>query len=163
ETSVGFPVPVKTRQMEVETSWGMIAFQTVDGRLVDCTLPCLDEQPNAPFLVKKHAADRMSGYIVAALEGRKRTVPPLGTLAGTDFQLQAWNAISAIPHGETRSYGDLAKSIARPKAFRAVANACGANPMPLFIPCHRVVGANNALGGFSSGVAWKRLLLSAEQ
>jgi methylated-DNA-[protein]-cysteine S-methyltransferase len=156
-------MPGKIQQVEVETSWGSIVFQTLDGKVTGCTLPHLDEQPTLPFRVGKHAADRISGYVAAVLEGRQRKVPALGKLAGTDFQIQVWKAISSIPRGETCSYGELAKSIGRPKAFRAVANACGTNPAPLFIPCHRVVGANSSMGGFSSGLPWKRLLLSVEQ
>ena len=64
--------------------------------------------------------------------------------------------------GRTASYGDLARDIGRPKAFRAVGGACGANPIPVLIPCHRALAANGRLGGFSGGLEWKRTLLAAE-
>lgn len=83
-------------------------------------------------------------------------------LSGTPFQQQVWAAIAAIPWGETKTYLDIAESVGNPKGVRAVAQACGANPLPLFIPCHRVVGTGN-LGGFAGGVALKRLLLAAEK
>jgi O-6-methylguanine DNA methyltransferase len=68
-----------------------------------------------------------------------------------------------IPPGGTLSYGEIANRIGKPGGARAVGNACGANPLPLFIPCHRVVAAGGGLGGFSSGTAWKTLLLEREQ
>jgi len=82
-------------------------------------------------------------------------------LPGTDFQRSVWREISEIPHGEVRTYGELAKSIGHPHAVRATGSACGANPVPLFIPCHRVVSAHG-LGGFAPGLPWKQLLLHLE-
>jgi methylated-DNA-[protein]-cysteine S-methyltransferase len=82
-------------------------------------------------------------------------------LQGTDFQKSVWKKIQAIPFGETRTYLHIAQALGNPKAVRAVAQACGANPLPLLIPCHRVVGTGN-LGGFAGGVALKQKLLSAE-
>jgi DNA-3-methyladenine glycosylase II len=83
-------------------------------------------------------------------------------ISGTPFQQQVWAAIAAIPWGETRTYLEIAESVGNLKGVRAVAQACGANPLPLFIPCHRVVGTGN-LGGFAGGLALKRLLLAAEK
>lgn len=83
-------------------------------------------------------------------------------IPGTPFQQQVWAAIAAIPWGETRTYLEIAESVGNPKGVRAVAQACGANPLPLFIPCHRVVGTGN-LGGFAGGLPLKRLLLAAEK
>ena len=67
-----------------------------------------------------------------------------------------------IRTGQTRSYGEIAKEIGRPKALRAVGGACGANPIPVFVPCHRVLAANQRIGGFSGGLDWKRKLLKRE-
>jgi len=89
-------------------------------------------------------------------------LPPLDVSAGTEFQRQVWAALQRIPMGRTASYGDLARDIGRPKAFRAVGGACGANPIPVLIPCHRALAANGRLGGFSGGLEWKRTLLAAE-
>jgi len=90
-------------------------------------------------------------------------VPPLDLSSATEFQRNVWAALRQIEPGQTRSYGEVALAIARPKATRAVGAACGANPIPLLIPCHRVLAANQKLGGFSAGLEWKRLLLSREQ
>jgi len=89
-------------------------------------------------------------------------LPPLDLSAGTEFQRQVWAALQRIPPGQTASYGDLARDIGRPKAFRAVGGACGANLIPVLIPCHRALAANGRLGGFSGGLEWKRVLLAAE-
>ncbi len=80
---------------------------------------------------------------------------------GTAFQRDVWQAIRAIPHGDTISYGELAQRIGRPGAARAVGQAVGSNPIPLLIPCHRVV-ASGGLGGFGGGLPLKRALLSQE-
>lgn len=82
--------------------------------------------------------------------------------AGTEFQRKVWRAISSIPRGETRSYKWLAKKAGQPDAVRAAANACGANPLPIVIPCHRVIASDGTIGGFSSGIALKRKLLRLE-
>jgi len=67
-----------------------------------------------------------------------------------------------IPTGNTRTYGELARTLRRPKAARAIGQACGANPIPLIVPCHRVLANGNKLGGFSAGLDWKQKLLKAE-
>jgi O-6-methylguanine DNA methyltransferase len=88
--------------------------------------------------------------------------PPLDLSAGTEFQRQVWAAMRAIPFGKTLSYQEIALSIGNPKACRAVGGACGANPIPLLIPCHRVLAAHKKLGGFSGGLDWKIKLLTRE-
>jgi len=83
--------------------------------------------------------------------------------AGTDFQRRVWDATRRIPLGSVWSYGDLARAIGSPGASRAVGNALGANPVPLLIPCHRVIQSDRSIGGFSGGLAWKRFLLEHER
>jgi methylated-DNA-[protein]-cysteine S-methyltransferase len=83
-------------------------------------------------------------------------------LRGTPFQRQVWQELLAIPRGSTVSYGELARRLGKPRAARAVGQAVGANPIPLLIPCHRVIAGNGALGGFSSGLERKRWLLEHE-
>lgn len=84
-------------------------------------------------------------------------------LNGTAFQKSVWKALRNIPYGQTCSYGELAERIGRPTASRAVGAANGANPLPIIVPCHRVIGANGALTGFGGGVETKALLLRHEQ
>ncbi|MGA8042480.1 MAG: methylated-DNA--[protein]-cysteine S-methyltransferase, partial [Terracidiphilus sp.] len=83
-------------------------------------------------------------------------------LRGTAFQLRVWQALRAIPRGETRSYSELARELGEPKSTRAVARACALNRVALVVPCHRVVGASGALTGYRWGVERKRALLEAE-
>lgn len=87
---------------------------------------------------------------------------PLDLRKGTEFQRNVWEALRRIPFGETRSYGDLATSLGRPGSARAVGRACGRNPLPLLVPCHRVVAAGGKLGGFSGGIHIKEALLDRE-
>ena len=89
-------------------------------------------------------------------------LPPLDSSAGTLFQRRVWDAILRIPPGKTMTYSQVAGAIGKPKAVRAVGSACGANPIPILIPCHRVLRANGKLGGFTAGLKWKRLLLARE-
>jgi methylated-DNA-[protein]-cysteine S-methyltransferase len=84
-------------------------------------------------------------------------------LRGTPFQRKVWTALARIPYGSTRSYRDIAKSIGHPKAFRAVGNANGSNPIPIILPCHRVIESNGGLGGFGHGVKVKQQLLDFEK
>jgi O-6-methylguanine DNA methyltransferase len=90
-----------------------------------------------------------------------KTLPPLD-MTGTEFQKSVWNALRKISTGKTKSYGEIAQAIGRPKAVRAVGGACGANPIPVLVPCHRVLAANKKLGGFSGGLDWKHRLLARE-
>jgi len=83
-------------------------------------------------------------------------------LQGTDFQKRVWHALMRIPTGQTWSYKRLAAEIGHPSAYRAVANANGKNPIPLFIPCHRVIASDGSLGGFSAGLDRKDWLLKHE-
>ena len=86
-------------------------------------------------------------------------------LEGTKFQVRVWNELKKIPKGETRTYKEIAELIGKPQAARAVANACGKNPYPITIPCHRVVRSDGGLGGYSGegGVEKKKFLLENEK
>jgi O-6-methylguanine DNA methyltransferase len=101
--------------------------------------------------------------IANALAGKPAgTLPPLDLSVGTPFQREVWKVLTGVPCGSTISYGAIAKAIGRPQASRAVGAACGANPIPVLVPCHRVLASNSRLGGFSGGLDWKRKLLNAE-
>ncbi|MDR0309516.1 MAG: methylated-DNA--[protein]-cysteine S-methyltransferase [Candidatus Methanoplasma sp.] len=93
----------------------------------------------------------------------KRTVFDIPINAeGTDFQKSVWREISRISYGEAISYKDIAERIGRPNSYRAVGNACGANPIPLIIPCHRVIASDGGLGGFGGGLSLKKKLREIE-
>ena len=95
---------------------------------------------------------------------RKRKVftRNLAFLSGTPFQQSVWKVLIQVPYGETRTYGDIARTVGRPKAFRAVGGANNANPIPIIIPCHRIIGANGSLVGFGGGLDMKAKLLKLE-
>jgi methylated-DNA-[protein]-cysteine S-methyltransferase len=83
-------------------------------------------------------------------------------LTGTPFQVKAWKTLTRIPYGKTISYGEQAKAMRNAKAFRAVGSANGKNPIPIIIPCHRVIASNGGLGGYSLGLKMKRQLMKLE-
>ncbi len=84
-------------------------------------------------------------------------------LKGTDFQKAVWRQLQKIPFGQTASYGDVARAVGSPRAFRAVGNANNKNPIPLIIPCHRVIGSDGKLVGFGGGICRKEWLLDHEK
>jgi len=99
----------------------------------------------------------------AVLAGRAaKTLPPLDWSGKTEFHKSVWRALRKIRRGQTRSYGEIARAIGSPGAVRAVGGACGANPIPVLVPCHRVLAANGKIGGFSGGLKRKRELLARE-
>jgi methylated-DNA-[protein]-cysteine S-methyltransferase len=94
--------------------------------------------------------------------GERKTFELPLKLTGTEFQVQVLEELQRIPYGETKSYRDIAESIGRPKAVRAVGAANGRNPIPIIIPCHRVIGSHGELTGFGGGLATKEALLRLE-
>ena len=88
---------------------------------------------------------------------------PLAQEQGTAFQNAVWRALRKIPYGETVSYGDIAREIGHPKAFRAVGMACHVNPIAIIVPCHRVIGTNGKLTGYAEGLQVKKALLELER
>ena len=97
------------------------------------------------------------------LAGRAaKNLPPLDLSGGTEFQQAVWRELRKISLGKTKSYGEIAQAIGKARAVRAVGGACGANPIPVLVPCHRVLAAHGKIGGFGGGLDWKRRLLARE-
>lgn len=138
--------------MTIHTTWGPITLSLDRGRVIACGLPEHDPAARTPFALTEYPT----------LDALLAAFPKPRLPDGTDFQRAVWREIATIPKGSTRTYSELAAAIGNPQAARAAGTACGANPLPLFIPCHRVVGANGKLGGYSAGPAWKTLLLQRE-
>ena len=109
----------------------------------------------APF---RDAIEQLKAYFAGKLTVFNLTLAP----EGTPFQQSVWRALLDIPYGETTSYGVVAKRIGKPSAIRAVGAANGANPIPIVIPCHRVIGSTGKLTGFGGGLPTKELLLKLE-
>jgi O-6-methylguanine DNA methyltransferase len=114
---------------------------------------------NAAFAPNREAIRQVLEY----LEGKRTDFDVPLDLRGTPFQQAVWSALLAIPYGETRSYADVARSVGKPDAVRAVGTANGANPVPLIVPCHRVIQSGGKLGGYGGGLDLKRRLLAMEQ
>ena len=169
------PAPRAVRTAMLETTWGAIRISTGPCGVCDCTLPRLAAgTARRPFRVLRlrlpPAADaglrRAAAFAQAMVAGRNPgSCPRLDAAvlqAPTSFRRTAWQALRRIPRGKTITYADLARRAGRPGAARAAGGACGANPLPLFVPCHRVTAANGQPGGFTGGLGWKRLLLAGE-
>jgi methylated-DNA-[protein]-cysteine S-methyltransferase len=115
------------------------------------------QNENSPVL--RETAKQLRAYFAGKLENFDLPLGPVGT----KFQVGVWNRLCDIPYGETISYGQLAKQIGSPKASRAVGLANGSNPIPIIIPCHRVIGSNGKLTGYGGGLPIKEKLLALEQ
>jgi AraC family transcriptional regulator, regulatory protein of adaptative response / methylated-DNA-[protein]-cysteine methyltransferase len=120
------------------------------------------EYPAATVVADPGALARWTRTILAHLEGRAPRLDLPLDIQATAFQWQVWQALAAIPYGETRTYGEVAAAIGRPRAVRAVARACAGNPVALAIPCHRVVPAAGGSGGYRWGTDRKKVLLGLE-
>ena len=115
--------------------------------------------PHCPTALSDQAAAQLTEYFAGSRTAFDLPIRPMGT----DFQMAVWEALRAIPRGETRSYGQIAASIGKPGAARAIGMACNHNPIWILIPCHRVVGSNKKLTGYAGGLAMKQMLLDLEK
>jgi len=112
----------------------------------------------AESILLKEAYKQLKEYFAGTRQDFDLPLAP----QGTEFQKKVWSALCKIPYGQTRSYKDIAEFIDNPKGCRAVGMANSKNPIPIIIPCHRVIAADGTIGGFSSGLAAKRKLLQLE-
>ncbi len=128
-------------------------------RLLFETAPPPAEAVESAAPVLRQATEQLEAY----LDGKRRNFSLPLAPQGTPFQKEVWQALSQIPYGETRTYGEIAAQLGRPKACRAVGAANHVNPLPIFIPCHRVVGASGGLTGYAGGLQMKQQLLLLER
>lgn len=110
---------------------------------------------NAPVLVKKELSEYFE-------KGREEFTHGIGFNRGTDFDRKVWLTLKEVPYGETRTYKWLAERIGNPQAYRAVGQALSRNPIPIILPCHRIIESDGSIGGYSSGIDIKRRLLEIE-
>lgn len=141
---------------------GRIGIVEEDGRITNVFFghtvePDLFELMETAML--KMAAAQLTEYLQGS---RKAFELPLAP-EGTEFERAVWDALLTIPYGETRSYGEIAAQLGKPKASRAVGRANGRNPVSIFIPCHRVIGADGSATGYAGGTELKLRLLALEQ
>ena len=139
---------------------GILALQAEDGAITKLYLPggALPGGGEEESALLRQGREQVLEY----LSGKRRTFDLPLAPAGTPFQRSVWRALLAIPYGETRSYRDIALDVGRPRAVRAVGQANHHNPIPILIPCHRVVGADGTLTGYAGGLALKEELLRLE-
>ena len=139
---------------------GVLRLYSHGDELCGVHLPDLDapDAPEQASPVLRETAKQLAEYFAGT---RQSFDLPLGP-RGTGFQSLVWRALTAIPYGETRSYGELARAIGRPSASRAVGAANGQNPIAIIVPCHRVIGSNGTLTGYAGGLPMKRWLLAHE-
>ncbi|WP_211748001.1 methylated-DNA--[protein]-cysteine S-methyltransferase [Paenibacillus sp. Marseille-Q4541] len=144
-----------TEQGVCRITWPSESWETlvswVHRHIPDATL-VESEQQLAPYL------KQLTEY----LDGERSQFSLPIDLRGTPFQMEIWKALQQIPYGETRSYSDIAAHVGRAAAVRAVGTANGANPVPMLVPCHRVIGKNKNLTGFRGGLHFKEALLTLE-
>lgn len=157
---------------EFDTSYGTMRVASSERGLAYLQLPRASGRGFDGWL-RRHAEGEevRAGYepnravitqVTEYLEGKRRDFDLPLDLRATDFQLCAYEALLAIPYGETRSYAEQAQAIGRPKAVRAVGTANGANPISIVVPCHRVVASGGKLGGYGGGLPMKKKLLAME-
>ncbi|MGG4402460.1 methylated-DNA--[protein]-cysteine S-methyltransferase [Paenibacillus amylolyticus] len=123
--------------------------------------PGVELEENEHALKQTGMMDWLQSYFAGELMAYTDAIPL--DLIGTNFQQEVWRELGRVPYGEIRTYGDIAAAIGRPSAVRAVGAANGANPIPVLLPCHRIIGANRKLTGFRGGLEMKRRLLDIEQ
>jgi methylated-DNA-[protein]-cysteine S-methyltransferase len=153
----------KTYDLALESPIGTLVLRGDDRTLVQLFLPSQRPRPrrsagDAPAPVQE-AARQLGEYFA----GVRRTFSLDFELEGTEFQRRVWLALADIPYGETISYGELARTVGHPNAYRAVGSANGANPLAIILPCHRVIASDGSLGGYGGGLATKRTLLDLER
>lgn len=120
--------------------------------------------PQAQLVKGGEVLDRWSDTVLEILAHPcLEHLVPLDLVHSTEFQRKVWKALRSIPSGQTRSYSELAKAIGSPQAVRAVASACGANPLAVLVPCHRVLRSDGRLGGYRWGLERKLKLLELEE
>jgi AraC family transcriptional regulator of adaptative response/methylated-DNA-[protein]-cysteine methyltransferase len=133
------------------------------GNRISLIAEFLSEYPDASVMAESPYLMNASNEILQFINGSQKTMNVVIAPEGTEMQRKVWHELRQIAFGTTITYTELARRMDQPKAVRAVANACGANPISLIIPCHRVVRMGGDLGGYRWGIARKQLLLDLER
>jgi methylated-DNA-[protein]-cysteine S-methyltransferase len=163
---------VKVAIDSCQTAWGWVGVASSLSGLLALTLPKATQERALKPLFERWGKEQ--SYDDPRLDGLKRKLQqyfdgqrvlfdePLDLTGATAFQRRVWSAVRDIPYGETRSYGQIAHQVGSPGAARAVGQAMAANPLPIIVPCHRVIGSGGNLRGFGGGLDLKRRLLEME-
>jgi methylated-DNA-[protein]-cysteine S-methyltransferase len=158
-----------TGRTTLDTPIGTLVLEADDGALTHIELPSAGPGRRSRRGGNGDAAKAGTGPLADAASqleeyfaGRRRRFDLPLSLSGTDFQREVWRTLADIPYGTTVSYAELAAMVGRPNAYRAVGQANGANPLPIVLPCHRVVASGGRIGGYGGGLPMKRQLLALE-
>ena len=143
--------------LTMKTPVGEITIEEKDGSITRIYPGVTEALGNASVLIK--AKQQLEEYF----SGKRKTFDLPLAPNGTEFQQKVWRALLEIPYGKTATYGELAEAVGNPKAARAAGMALNKNPIPIIIPCHRVIGKNGTLTGFAWGVEAKKYLIVLEQ
>lgn len=143
----------------IATPWGEFSARVEGANVVELRFP---GSPGGELGPRTPIAERLARELSEYLRGKRREFGVPTRAGGTPFQQSVWNELGKIPYGATITYRELAARVGRPRAARAVGQAVGANPIPILIPCHRVLPAGGDVGGFSAGTDWKVRLLALE-
>ena len=143
-----------------DTPVGPMALECEGEGLTALYLPC---RPVEGAGVETPLLARGRAELLEYFQGKRRVFDLPLAPQGTPFQRRVWSALAEIPYGATISYKELARRVDRPKGFQAVGQANGRNPLPIFLPCHRVVGADGSLTGYAGGLELKQFLLELER
>lgn len=165
-------MPARVAWTGVDTPVGRMFVYVRGGRLVGLTLEeawrhgterhIARHLGRVEFVEDAIEAEPIARQVREYFAGERRTFDVQMEMLGTEFQRAVWGAVAAVPFGQTRSYAQVAIEIGQPSATRAVGAANGANPLPLVVPCHRIIGANGSLTGFGGGLPMKEWLLRHE-
>lgn len=150
---------------EIKTPLGNLGLVSSSKGLVRIMFSPSDHQnilKNLKWIESQTANEAVIAQLQEYFQGKRKEFSLPLDLRGTPFQIKVWRALQKVRYGETATYGEIARKIGKPNAFRAVGNACGANPIPIVIPCHRIIGKNGDLTGFAGGLEIKRQLLEFE-
>jgi len=158
---------------ELESPIGTLRLASTDAGLAYVQLPNAAGRGFAGWLARQAPGTRVEPAFAPNREAMRQLADYLAgkrfvfdlplDLRGTEFQRAVWRELQRIPHGEVRSYADVARAVGAPQAVRAVGAANGANPVAIVVPCHRVIAADGGLGGYAGGAALKRRLLMMER
>jgi methylated-DNA-[protein]-cysteine S-methyltransferase len=153
-----YPAALTLRYDSIDTPAGPVSFATDGERVFSIHLGARRRDPLRPAPLDREASRQLREYFA----GRRRVFDLPTAPSARTFTGRVLEAVHGIPFGAALSYGEVAAAVGSPGAARAVGQAVGSNPLPLVIPCHRVLAAHGRLGGFGGGLAWKRFLLDLE-
>lgn len=139
--------------------FGLIEIIEENGYIIELNLEVKEKKKEKESLITKKAKNQLIKYLEGNLKKFNLPLNP----RGTDFQKKCWQELIKIPYGKTITYKDQARNIFNEKAYRAVGNANGKNPIPIIIPCHRVIKSDNSIGGYYYGDKIKKILLDIEK